>query len=159
MDNSKAYEFFKAFIMLKKSKMEEIIKFKSENTQSENMILVAISEKTLNDNLVNNILKSKVKDNKIHLNKLREFMNIAPSTITPIITSLEEKGYVVREIDKEDRRNIYVHLTKKGIQHTKTMQSGLINNINEYIKFMGKEDTDEFIRLINKTNEYANFKE
>lgn len=153
--NSKVYEFLKTFIMFKKSHIGGIIKFKSDNTQNENIALVIISEKTSEESLINDILNNKVKDNKLHLNKLREIMDLAPSTITPIITSLEEKGYVLRNIDKEDRRNIYISLTKKGEEYTLNMLKGLLDNLNEYIKFMGIEDTNEFIRLINKTNEYT----
>ena len=45
---------------------------------------------------------------------LARALDITPGGVTRIITSLEKKGIVKRQISKEDRRNINVSLTKKG---------------------------------------------
>ncbi len=43
-------------------------------------------------------------------------LDISPGGVTRIISSLEEKGIIKRRISSEDRRNIDVILTKKGIR-------------------------------------------
>ena len=59
-----------------------------------------------------------------------------------------------RIIDKNDRRNIFIGLSKKALKEASFAKQELKNNIYGYIEYMGKEDTQEFIRLIEKTNNY-----
>ena len=59
----------------------------------------------------------------IGMKDLGERLSITPGGVTRIVTSLEEKELVRREIDPEDRRGINVKLTEKGEQ--------LVNGIRE----------------------------
>ena len=46
--------------------------------------------------------------------EIAERMNLSPSRLTRIIDGLVRKGYMNREIDKEDRRNMKISLTSIG---------------------------------------------
>lgn len=48
------------------------------------------------------------------MKELGERLDISPGGVTRIVTSLEEKGIVDRQISKEDRREIRVALTARG---------------------------------------------
>lgn len=50
-------------------------------------------------------------------------MGLTSSRITHIITSLEKKGYIKRELDVNDRRNIKVMLTEKAHDFTKEVNN------------------------------------
>lgn len=60
--------------------------------------------------------------------ELANNMDLTPSRITSLLNSLEKKGYVVREIAKEDRRIIKVTLTPIGRDFAQNVQ-------NKYVKF------------------------
>ncbi len=51
----------------------------------------------------------------LSVKELAKVMSLTPGRLTHIITRLEQKGYVIREIDKKDRRNIRVLLSEKAI--------------------------------------------
>lgn len=55
-------------------------------------------------------------DTTLGVKELSARLDISPGGVTRIITSLEEKGIIKRRISPEDRRNIDVILTKKGIK-------------------------------------------
>ena len=153
-----AYEFLNTFRRFKKLQIKNIIKnIDTNNTVNETNMLLVISEliKKEDDDIITeyNLLKA-TDNNKIHLNLIREKMLLAPSTISPIIASLENKGYILKEIDKQDKRNTYITLTNKGINHTNQIKISLINNIKEYIEYMGQEDIVTLINLLKKSNEY-----
>ncbi len=97
------------------------------------------------------------RDGIVSLSDLRNLMRIAPSTLTPIITSLENDGYIVRNIDKEDRRNIYLHLSEKGKEYTNKVNSAMQKSVSDYIEFIGHDDAEELLRIISKSLEF--FKE
>lgn len=103
------------------------------------------------------IIKNIGNDNGILLSKVRNKIKLAPSTVTPIITSLEEKGLIERKIDKKDRRNIYIYLSEKGQRFTENVNDRWRNSLKGYIDYIGEKDALEIIRLINQTKEYINY--
>lgn len=69
--------------------------------------------------------------NSVSVKELSKSMELTPGRITHIITSLEKKKLITREINKDDRRGINVCLTKKTIP--------FVQNLKEsYIKFHEK---------------------
>jgi DNA-binding MarR family transcriptional regulator len=53
--------------------------------------------------------------------ELSNVMRLTPGRVTQIITSLENKNMITREIDKEDRRNIKIRLTESAIPYIKNV--------------------------------------
>ena len=114
---------------------------------------------THNEKMVLFVLHRISKDNKVSLSVLRERIKLAPSTITPIITLLEKKELIERNIDKSDRRNIFLQISPKGVEQIDKVHSEVKNAMSKYIIYMGEDDTKEMIRLISKTTEFFNGKE
>lgn len=96
------------------------------------------------------------KDSMISVADFRKNMKLAPSTITSILTDLENQGFIKRIIDKTDRRNICIKITKLGIDNINTTHQIFIDKINKYIEYMGKNDIESLINIINKTIQYLN---
>ena len=104
-----------------------------------------------NEKLMLFLIHDMTLDNKVSLSQIRHKINLAPSTVTPIITSLESKGLVKRIIDEKDRRNIFLKLSGKGIEYTNMAHEKMKENLKEYIEYMGELDTKELIKLLRKT--------
>ena len=58
--------------------------------------------------------------------EIAEKMNLSPSRITRIMDGLVKKGYMVREIDNADRRNMILSLSKKGKNLTTRLNNAFI---------------------------------
>lgn len=143
MSNNKlADELMNAFISIKSQQFHKIIETDGY-THNERLVLFILYD-----------VYQETGVNKILLSVLRDRIKLAPSTITPLISSLEKDGLIERVIVKEDRRNIYLKLSKKGINFTNDAHTNLYNNINEYIEYMGEKNTEEFIRLLLKTRQF-----
>lgn len=127
--------------------MDTLIKFKNHQIKN------CINEPNMTHNqmLAMYILHDLEENNKVSLLKLRKNMRLAPSTITPIISSLEKDGLILRKIDECDRRNIFLTLTKKGRKHTKYIHDKMQKDLSEYIKYMGEDAIYSLIDNINKT--------
>lgn len=142
-DNKFVDELMKALIKLKKSKLIEII-LNDSLSKNEQIILFIIHDMS--------------KYEKIPLSSIRNEINLAPSTLTPIISSLEEKELVQRYIDENDRRNIYLKISEKGINYTRKVYSKISSMLKEYIQYIGCEDAEELFKILNKTNDFINKK-
>jgi DNA-binding MarR family transcriptional regulator len=111
-------------------------------------------EFTHNEKMILFILSDISQDNIVSLSVLRERMRLAPSTITPMISVLEKKGLIKRNIDKNDRRNISLQISSKGREFTNRIQAEIRDQMSKYIEYIGEDDTKQLIRLIAKTTEF-----
>ena len=50
----------------------------------------------------------------MHLDELGEKLMLDSGTLTPLLKKLEEKGYLIREKDPEDKRNLILSVSEKG---------------------------------------------
>lgn len=99
------------------------------------------------------LLKS---DTTISPTQLSEKLNSSKARISAILNSLEKKGEITREIDKENRRNIKVTITERGKEHIMNELKQGYNFFSKALTKMGKEDTEQFISLIKKFLEINN---
>jgi DNA-binding MarR family transcriptional regulator len=64
---------------------------------------------------------------------LADYMQLTPSSVTQLIESLVQNGYVARQQDEEDRRNVYLHLTESGqqkIAHLREARKKILETFN-----------------------------
>lgn len=80
--------------------------------------------------------------------EISEAVHCSAARITKLITQLEQKGHVIREIDKNDRRKIKVKLTKSGYERALREREEFFKNLEQIFIEMGEEDSKEFIRTI-----------
>ena len=80
--------------------------------------------------------------------ELSKYLHIVPGRMTDILSSLEYKGYIVRERDKKDRRRVVVNITKDGITEEKKRRDSIRQEYQGLLKKLGRKDTLELIRLL-----------
>ncbi|MDP4173406.1 MAG: MarR family transcriptional regulator [Bacteroidota bacterium] len=77
--------------------------------------------------------------NSLNVKELVKLMNLTPGRITHIITSLESKGLITREIDPDDRRGIIVLLTESSLPLIKNLNENHIRLHSEILSHMEAE--------------------
>lgn len=63
----------------------------------------------------------------INNKEIAERMNLSASRLTRIIDGLVEKGFVVREIEPNDRRNMRLYLSENGKEFTRKLNEDYVN--------------------------------
>ncbi|SBW01595.1 winged helix DNA-binding protein [uncultured Dysgonomonas sp.] len=56
-------------------------------------------------------------------NELCDFVGLSNSRVSRVITTVEDKGFIVREMGTADKRQMIFTLTESGKQKTKEMQA------------------------------------
>lgn len=92
----------------------------------------------------------------IKLSTLSTVLNLAPPTVTPMINSLEDSGFIERVGSKQDRRVVFIQLTEKGRTFLAEKENHFKSNIHLLVDYLGDEDSKTLIRLIRKTAEFLN---
>lgn len=101
-------------------------------------------------------LRSMTENESLNNKEIAERMNLSPSRLTRIIDGLVKKGYVKREIQPNDRRNMQVYLSEKGIDFVKQLNRAYINIHTQILSEIDKaqhkpliEAMDNLLRSVN----------
>ncbi|MDF7640820.1 transcriptional regulator [Bifidobacterium sp. ESL0784] len=79
--------------------------------------------------------------------RLAEALHASSGRISALLGSMEKKGYITREIDDRDRRNILVSLTPKGTKQAKRDRDDIDSVVRWIFSQMGERRTREFVEL------------
>ncbi|MCL2881469.1 MAG: MarR family transcriptional regulator [Coriobacteriia bacterium] len=72
--------------------------------------------------------------------KLAESLRMNPSALSKLIDVLEQKGYVTRMIDPEDRRRMVIALTDEGRIFQRKMLAQAMEQANRTLKTLSPEE-------------------
>ena len=67
-------------------------------------------------------------------------LGITKQQLTKLVNDLEEKQYVVRSHNKENRRQVYIEITERGVQHLEKMLGGIVHEILTALSDFPEED-------------------
>lgn len=140
-------------VNLKKQFIQSIFQFKkmlgigigieSDGNKSD----LNMSEIILMKEVANNSIDS---DSNIGLSEIRGYLSISKAAVSQILRVLEKKGYINRDIDKNNRRNLIVTLTQKGRDVLADKDNEFNDRLDKIITSLGEDDAKQMIRIINK---------
>jgi len=81
---------------------------------------------------------------------LSELMDLSRPSITRILNGLEQRGLILRSIDKNDRRSVVIELTEKGSEALRNANKAILNVAGKLVESLGDSDTEKLIELMDK---------
>lgn len=82
--------------------------------------------------------------------ELSEALGSSKGRISSLLGVLEGKGYIERNIDKSNRRNILVTITDAGRKSVNADMNAIKKRLAGIFSEMGQSDTIDFLRLFKK---------
>ncbi|MBQ2886732.1 MAG: MarR family transcriptional regulator [Alphaproteobacteria bacterium] len=79
--------------------------------------------------------------------EISEAMKSTKGRISAILNSLEKKGFISREIDKDNRRNIIVTLSDSGRDYVVKELRECYRIVAHVFEELGEEDSNKFVEL------------
>ncbi len=89
------------------------------------------------------MLKEDGDNKKIIVREIVEKLGITKSQMTASIDKLIKLGFVEREADLNDRRKIYISITKSGIEITETLSKKVKKHLRKSINLLNENELDE----------------
>jgi MarR family transcriptional regulator, organic hydroperoxide resistance regulator len=99
------------------------------------------------------VLMAILKIPDLKMKELSEQVGLEKSSLTHVIDSLIEEGFVIRNYDIQDRRKINCSLTKKGLAQAGKIDKLMIEHIDNYFSGMSQNEKD---RLFNNLTHAVN---
>ena len=128
-------EFIKTIALL--NKKDILLDNKFEINKSEFLVLLSIS----------------CSNEDICAKNLKMELGLSKSMITNLLTSLEEKGFLTRTFDLQDKRKCIIKITKKGNNFVKSATKNFDYKLDKLFREIKKEDIKKYIELTKKIME------
>jgi len=115
-----------------------------------------VSEKPLTLMLMGKLARSQMKDpdGGVRVSQLAADFGITSSGITQAVTQLEERGFVGRKMDPEDRRAVLVFLTDQGKTHLAALMSALDEILTGLVEHLGQDRSRLFLDILDDVTRY-----
>ena len=84
-------------------------------------------------------------DKSFRLADIHSHLQITKPAVSQMLNSLENRGYILREIDRNDRRKISITLTDKGQEILKATKKDMEKKLDMTISLFGEDNTRKFI--------------
>lgn len=129
---------------------EEMIQYIKEMIEADyacNMMLLHEYKELMDDEITTKqsiLLELIYKHGSLNISEIAEAMNITSSAVSQIVSKLEKEGYINREINPSNRREIFVEMGEKGVDYFKKYEEVERSIIN---RFYSKLDWDEIVAL------------
>lgn len=83
------------------------------------------------------------------ISEIAQALDVVPPAVSRTMKCLEQKQLIVREVDKEDRRNTYVMITKQGDEIVNQSEQIVKEILAAVYERMGGEKMQQFIEGLN----------
>jgi MarR family transcriptional regulator, organic hydroperoxide resistance regulator len=84
------------------------------------------------------------------VNEIAQFLSITASAASQLISKLEKLGYIKREINPNNRREIIVHLGEKGHYYNQMIEKNQLYLIEKYYAKLPHEDLEKLLDIHEK---------
>ena len=100
-------------------------------------------------------IMDKGEDGKITISELAEKTKVLPSAISRTLRGLEDKGYVERTVNKNDRRNTYVEMTDRGKEVTQEVREIMCDYGKAVLSKLDENELSQLISYLNNIYDIA----
>lgn len=105
------------------------------------------------------ILRMLQEKEKFYVTEIVQILGITKSQMTTSVDKLLKLGYVDRLADTQDRRKIYVSITKDGNKITQKINTRIKARLNEEIKVLSQSELDELEKGLKVLNKFCSLSE
>ena len=101
-------------------------------------------------------LMKEIRDNTLDAKKnacsadIQHHLHISKAGVSKMLGVLEEKGYINRDVDKNDRRNIIITLTEEGRNVVNILSKDSDEYFTKIIQQLGVPETNQFVQYVSK---------
>lgn len=91
----------------------------------------------------------------LSMTAIAERMSHTTAAATGLVDRLESRGYVKRVLVKDDRRMIFVSITKDGTALVATVRKDIISNLTEIMHLLSPQDQASWLSIYEKIYGYC----
>jgi DNA-binding MarR family transcriptional regulator len=89
-------------------------------------------------------------DENARLSEIQKNLYVTKAAVSKMLGALESKGYLNRDINERNRRELIVTLTDKGKEVVGIFEKNMDDALLEIIRYLGRDETERFIESLER---------
>ncbi|HGX1690812.1 TPA: MarR family winged helix-turn-helix transcriptional regulator, partial [Listeria innocua] len=138
LENELVQSIFRFKKLVSKGFGMDLINNNNQLNITELMLINEISDNTLNS------------EENVGISDVKEFLSVSKPAVSQMLSSLEKKGFLVRDVDKNNRRNVIVTLTDTGREVLSVELENFNIKLKKIISHLGEDDVKQMIEIVNR---------
>lgn len=90
------------------------------------------------------------KESNVQPSEIVRKMHVSPARVAQTLNGMEEKGWIIREVDKTDRRKVLISATPEGIDLAKAHMQSKVEATSRMLRGLGEADAKEYVRIMGR---------
>lgn len=82
-------------------------------------------------------------------------MGMEPTSLSRTLKTMETKGYIYREIDKDDKRKVLIFLTKQGLELRKEVKKVVVEFNEKLLKSIPAKKLEAFFEIMEIVDDHV----
>jgi len=82
-------------------------------------------------------------------------MGMEPTSLSRTLKTMETKGYIYREIDRDDKRKVLIFLTKQGLDLRKEVKKVVVQFNEKLLKSIPTKKLDAFFEVMEIVDDHV----
>lgn len=95
------------------------------------------------------------KGDLVKMSDISTYLQVTPAAVSQVIKNYEKKGWVDRVVLDDDRRSVYIKVSDEARDTIRACQKDVTDLLYEFIKSLGEEDAEAFVRIMEKAIEFS----
>lgn len=91
----------------------------------------------------------------IKMSDVSHIFHITLAAVSQMVRDYEHKGWLKRVILEHDRRSVYLQFTPQALELMQQRETELLADIVNFIHYLGDEDSDALLRILDKAKAYG----
>ncbi len=138
LENELVQSIFRFKKLVSKGFGMDLINNNNQLNITELMLINEISDNTLNS------------EGNVGISDVKEFLSVSKPAVSQMLSSLEKRGFLVRDVDKNNRRNVIVTLTDTGREVLSVELENFNIKLKKIISHLGEDDVKQMIEIVNR---------
>ncbi|EFQ6832991.1 MarR family winged helix-turn-helix transcriptional regulator [Listeria innocua] len=138
LENELVQSIFRFKKLVSKGFGMDLINNNNQLNITELMLINEISDNTLNS------------EENVGISDVKEFLSVSKPAVSQMLSSLEKRGFLVRDVDKNNRRNVIVTLTDTGREVLSVELENFNIKLKKIISHLGEDDVKQMIEIVNR---------
>lgn len=102
------------------------------------------------------VLMAIFEDEGTPVTKIAPRIGLEPNSLSRVLKTMEQKGFLKKIADKNDKRIVLIQLTKKGKEHREIALRAVFKIENNLTNGISNNDLDTFFKVMNTINKKLN---
>lgn len=82
-------------------------------------------------------------------------MGMEPTSLSRTLKTMEEKGYIYRKVDSNDRRKVLIFLTSEGLELRKEVRKVVVDFNERLLEMIPKRKLEAFFEVMEIVDDYV----